>query len=278
MVHFLKLKYLKSFIVTISIYYVKLILRFEIKFLPIVIKIEGGLGGQLLNLWLLEYLESTGYFVMGDYSYFTSYNGQDDVSSWKWQATPFGYKLLKNQKYTLIKKILSLRDCELKFAHILKAACRRTESYKKIDQELLNSFEQLQLKNYLVIHQRKGDYLNVASYIINDKVIMDQVSSLCTECRTCVYLSDGPISERLKLFLSKRFQYLRFFDDNQLLPELSHLTLSKADTAIISNSQFSLSSGIFAKRTVFPPKWNGKKAWDEIFTSYISVHNENKNF
>ena len=255
--------------------YFTLAFKYKLTFLPLVIRVEGGLGGQLLNIWLIEYLQGMGFRVIGDYTYFSSYRGQQSVSTWKWQANSFGYMLPKAQQYTLLKKVFSLRDTELKFKHMLLAVRSRNMSYAMIDQDLLDSFEFLKIGDYLVIHQRQGDFLNVSSYIITDEVIMDQVSSLSTEYQTCLYLSDGMISDKLKLFLSERFNYLRIFDDNQVSPELSHLILQKANTAIISNSQFSLSSGIFAKRTIFPPKWNGKKSWDDIFNSYVALHNEN---
>ena len=275
MVNFLKLKYLKKIIAKLSSQYVGLVLCYKIKFLPIVIKVEGGLGGQLLNVWLIDYLKESGFLVVGDYSYFTSYNGTQGVSSWKWQAEPFGYQLPEIEKYRLLKKTLSFRDCVLKFSYMLMALHQRTEVYKVVDDKLISSFEILQLSEYLVIHQRKGDYLNVSSYIINDQVIIDQLSSLNTECQTCVYLSDGVISNKLKGFILEKFRLFRCFDDNRVSPELSHLILSKAEIAIISNSQFSLSSGVFARKTIFPPKWNGNKDWDIIYTSYIHSHNEN---
>ena len=272
------MKFLISLHASIVQAYFSLALKYKLTFLPLVIRVEGGLGGQLMNIWLIEYLEGMGYSVAGDYSYFKRYRGQNGVSAWGWQAEAFGYKPPKAHKYTLVKKVLSLRDSELKFMHTLVAIRSRNNSYAKIDQELLDSFAFLNIRDHLVIHQRKGDYFNVASYVIDDKTIMDQVSSLITNCITCVYLSDGVISEELQVFLSERFQTLLQFDNNQISPELSHITLSKANTAIISNSQFSLSSGIFAKNTIFPPKWNGQKAWDDIFKSFVWVYNENKNF
>ena len=114
-----------------------------------------------------------------------------------------------------------------------------------------------QVTDAAVIHLRRGDYLNVASHIVDDKVVGRLLSPLAELVRDVVLVSDGPISGELLSLTSGLFEGVR--DASDLPWDQAHTAMRMARVLVTSNSQFSLAAGLLREHglTITPAKWWG---------------------
>ena len=217
----------------------------------------------VLSTSIYYYLKNKGKKVYADLSYFDkpkhiATEGKiGDISHWDWQLIPFGifkssFDNINNNdtnKYNYIYD--GIEKTRLAFEAL------QTESIKKIFfiKQLSANTLVNNLGDYLCIHIRRGDYINVASYLIDDDLFIDIAKKFHSLINSIVIVSDSKIDKKY------REQSLLYFKEVILLDEINefdaHKIMRNARILICSNSQFSLIAGLLStKALVFlPKKW-----------------------
>ena len=114
------------------------------------------------------------------------------------------------------------------------------------------------INNYLCIHVRRGDYVNVASYLVDDNMFIELANKIAGLVSCIVIVSDSAIKDSFRNAICNVYQKAIFLDSVE--PITAHRIMRNARVLICSNSQFSLIAAILNKRAlVFLPKtWFGK--------------------
>jgi len=231
---------------------------------PIVVTFTGGMGAQIISAAIYFYLINLGFEVYADLSYFNKmpYKAEEkqkgDISQWGWQLDCFG--LLPDSFHTLIntdrKKQKIIPDGIEKV--ILGMNALKMDSIKKIfiESNLLDEILPIKYrKNYLCIHIRRGDYLSLARYIVDDKLFIDIAKKTVGLVSGVVVLSDSVIDNSFRCEMSRLYKNSLFLDEIDAID--AHRIMRNANFLICSNSQFSLTAGLLNNNGLIflPKKW-----------------------
>lgn len=224
---------------------------------PQLVFIEGGLGSQILNVlrfWNLQEVNSDKH-VKCDLSYF---NYSDRSNLWNWELGQFGIELNQFAMYESKSKFNKYRE-KLDYLNLneLNSNYWRSIRNKYIDRfsfphettraSLNNLLGKEILGNYCAIHIRRGDYLSVASKLVQVNEYLEVTSKLLLLLPDNILLvSDSPISREViskfeKILCEKKIFSL---DDPNLDPYFIHCTLRMAKVLITGNSTFSFSAAL----------------------------------
>lgn len=238
----------------------------------VVISFTGGMGAQILSCGIYFDLFEKGFKVAADLSYFDGnemepYQLDNGLTHWHWQLYDFGISkdffstdFGKKHVYVsdgLLKSELAFNaflnpKVKIKFADI---------TFKNIQNECLLKYGvNFSNPNYLCLHIRRGDYLNVASYLVPDNYFLDISSKFIGLVDTIVVFSDSPLSADFTNEVKKGFMQSFLFENSNFSPFLTHSVMRHAKILVCSNSQFSFTAGILNDNLVILPKiWFGKE-------------------
>ena len=231
--------------------------------------IEGGLGSQILSV--ISFYNQQDKFGKSlakcDLSYF-DYNNQADL--WEWNLHNYGINLedlRKFQSHSRLNILLAKKD--------FLTGLEISQDYWKVSRtKYLDRFpineEQLQVFLYKVsnkfkptsygaIHIRRGDYLQVASKVIElDEYIkfLENIKSVLP--KFSFIITDSPLSPSERQQLTKAIGIDRetiILDGPGYDSFILHCLMRSADVLITSNSTFSFSAGLLGRegQTVFSP-------------------------
>ncbi len=242
-----------------------------------VIPIEGGLGAQIFGTMLFDHLKesNSSESVFADLTYFdrTPFVAGDNqgVSVFKWDLDYYGIckeefrkEIPKKpnflQRYLFKKPSLSyLYDGTPERTQLLGEVWDKKWDFRfpilssDVDKALKILGEDL---NTVVVHLRRGDYLNVASHIVSDDCVIDLLKKISYfHISKVIFLSDSPVDTSYyarHLQTIKRFE--AFVSDDIFL---THALLRLGRIVVTSNSQFSLSAALLNKDGLvfMPRKW-----------------------
>ena len=223
--------------------------------------IEGGLGSQILSI--ISFWERQEEFGAGiarcDLSYFSSPNRG---SLWNWELDNFGISLneLHGFESTSVTKILRMKsdflsEIELNTNYWIEVRKKYLNRFY-FNPQLMNEFveeitKSKDLKSFAAVHIRRGDYLKVASKVIDFNeylVLLKAIQGLIP--KYLFIISDSQLQEKEKETLGELFGYnhnLVFLDDPYLDSLLIHCILREADVLVTSNSTFSFSAALLGK-------------------------------
>jgi Glycosyl transferase family 11 len=237
--------------------------------LPIVIVFAGGMGTQILQAATYFYYKKQGLKVFADVSYFDrplslAKEGQiGQLTHWHWQLDQYGL-----QKHTF--------DISPGFkkgeADVIVDGQRMLEIGLSalVDPEINDKFPSVGVPNlsnlnvdeysYVCIHIRRGDYVNVASHLIDDEIFLNILKKFSQLTGALVVLSDSQINADFKEKVSFLFQRALFLD--QIDAVESHEIMRFSRVLICSNSTFSLTAAMLNKQAliVLPKQWYGDKS------------------
>jgi hypothetical protein len=232
---------------------------------PVVVTFSGGLGAQILSYVLLEALRAKGVPAEPDLTYFenapnTATTGlPGSISIWKWELDVFGIKIsdIKLLNTQLGKPIL--RDGLLKLKLSLS-------SFSEIDVNKLFQFDRsdatsqnyrtttLGSEPYMCLHLRRGDYLNVASHLVDDQRLEAAALKFKNLFAKVLILSDSHIPPDLFCTLRAYYGPHLHIIDREPDPQFSHSLMRNCDLLIGANSQFSLTAGLLSGNIQLSPK------------------------
>ena len=240
---------------------------------PIAITFTGGMGAQIISAAIYFHLRDKGSTVYADLNYFNRepYRAKEgvkgDISHWDWQLQNFGLSPHSFQSIPeeLQGKCKLIVDGPKKLIMGIEALKREIISEKFIDEGIESCLREYLpfefLPRYLCIHIRRGDYLNVASHLVDDKDFLDLAKKLSGHFEFVSVVSDSSISEMIKREIQKIYKKAIFLDDVDAVT--SHRVMRGASGLLCSNSQFSIVVAILNKKALvfIPAKWYSE---DEI--------------
>lgn len=234
------------------------------KRLPTVVVFAGGMGTQIIQAAAYFSLRSSGHAVFADLSYFdteakiaeTGKTGE--LTHWFWQLDQFG---LRRESFVQNPAMNNSN------AEILRDGARMTElglnalSQPDIRSRFVDATDIGDilpadvLKNFLCVHIRRGDYVNVASHLISDDEFVKLLEKFSSLSNCAVILSDSPIQSSFRDRVSAQYGNVYFFDD--IDPYTSHRIMRRARILVCSNSTFSLTAAALNPNAlvVIPKRW-----------------------
>lgn len=223
--------------------------------------IEGGLGSQILSV-ISFWERQERYGVENakcDITYFSTPNREN---LWNWELDQYRISLIELKKFESdgYRKILRMKsdflsEIELNTNYWIEVR-KKYFSRFQFGPELVPEFIQRvtkskELKPYGAVHIRRGDYLKVASKVINFDEYMLLLQSIHKLVpKDLLIISDSQLQNQEKETLVNIFgqsHNLVFLDDPQLDPFLIHCILREADLLVTSNSTFSFSAALLGK-------------------------------
>jgi hypothetical protein len=171
------------------------------------VHIEGGLGSQIfgvISFW--ERQERYGVSVAKcDLSYFTSQN-RGDLWNWQLHRYQIGLKDLQGYESVTIGNILKLKsdflsEFEINSGYWIQARKKYLDRFY-FDPMLLNDFRKKfaefeDVHSYGAVHIRRGDYLKVASKVIEFNEYLELLISIQKLIpKDLLIISDSPLHER----------------------------------------------------------------------------------
>ena len=236
---------------------------------PVMIKFEGGMGNQLLNAALYFYLENSGKKVYADLSYFekethvAEVGRKGEISHWPWQLSEFGIMQSEFQRLEppikLKKSEVNLLDDGNKLQMVLNALKKDDIRRRfKIDENIEYILPNFQKFDYLCIHIRRGDYVNVASHLVSDEQFIQQAKKFSGLISNAVILSDSPISNEMRHAFTDHYTKILFLDNTDAMSAHKIMRLSRI--LVCSNSQFSMIGAALNPKALvlLPMQWLGK--------------------
>ena len=229
------------------------------KSLKNIVRIEGGLGSQLIGLLEYEFRRIDNPSVRADVSYFLQ-KSSEEISNgstiWSWQLDRYGYYLSDFSEHAkfydkYLGVILSYSARKNKMKQSCKLPWRDFAKKLPLADGLQCYFDDYKIspeKNFAVIHVRRGDYLRVASKLV---FLEESISVL----KRFMPLVDGPIfvssdeklSEKDLAFCNTHLSPSRLIILNPNVDlHIVHGLMRCANLLVTSNSTFSWTAGMLS--------------------------------
>lgn len=252
--------------------------------MPRIVTFTGGLGAQILSAAGYLYLQKinekqNGTEIIGSYlgyfnnNYHLATPGvKGDISHWKWELGCYGmemsdFKEIQGDKADYLwdgfEKInfgfLGLKDPEI-------------AKYFPVGIDILKYRESLfGSQSYACLHIRRGDYVNVASYVVSDKSFFRVVKKIGKFVKNLLVVSDSPLSIEM-------VDSLQSLSINTIVavggePHFTHGLMRLSDILICSNSQYSMTAAALRDEfslTLYPSQHDGDEfSYSNIFLKSI---------
>lgn len=226
----------------------------------------GGLGTQIIQAASYWRLHDSGCLVGADLSYYDTDArlakiGEVGTSShWPWQLDHYGMNRDKFHPLDpeIRKGAYSLRDGK-ELMVLGLTALRRAEIRDRFEPLSSHGATQSFISDteYICVHVRRGDYLNVASHVVPDMAFTQLSQKLKGLLPKVVFVSDSPFGTTFKLHIEGLFHKAIFLDD--IDPLSSHWIMRQARILVCSNSTFSLTAAMLNPEAlvILPKKWFG---------------------
>jgi hypothetical protein len=243
------------------------LLAINVSPLPYLITFTGGMGAQMISAAIYFQMKFENKEVYADLSYFDKPKEQavDGVkgkaSHWGWQLESFGLNktMFLNTNDANSKKCIVIEDGANKLSLALNAFTNdNVNNLFKIEPNSIAHLIDKNNINYLCIHVRRGDYLNVATHLTSDSDFFALAQRLKNMVNHVVVVSDSKIPPEFQFRMSEFFSKATFLDNVNEYE--SHCIMRSARILVCSNSQFSLVAAILNKSgLIFLPRvWFGK--------------------
>jgi hypothetical protein len=222
------------------------------------IAFEGGFGSQVLAYIEMEFFAYKKFDFDLDLSYFTTEDLQSIDAHRPWRLSKFGIEIADIQ--STAKKNRKIRSSEFRSTNrdLWDFGKKNAERFFPFDSKPVLDF----LKNngidtkkkFTAIHIRRGDYLQLSSKIVTDQEVMDLVSKLSNLINDFIVISSDsvlsrPMSKFFNQFALTRGKKILVLDSLEVDEVLIHQVFRLSDILICSNSTFSFSAAILAKKS-----------------------------
>lgn len=235
----------------------------------------GGMGAQILSAAIYFDLQALGIPVKADMSYFSrvphvAVPGNDkEISHWDWQLEQYGIMqddFLSHFEDSATSTEYLLPDGALKLRLAMRALQKKEIRARFPLPPLEDCLEALPESSlslaslpYICIHVRRGDYLNVASYLVPEEDFLLLCERFKSLVMAAVVVSDSSLTNEVKQKLQFIFPNLLVLDGAAASPFITHCVMRHSTILVCSNSQYSLTAGGLNEGLVLLPKeWIGK--------------------
>lgn len=238
------------------------------KNLPTVVAFAGGMGTQIIQAAVYFSLKKEGRPVYADLSYFATDARMAEVGNpgqlthWFWQLDQFGLPQSSfEQKAGLNKHNADILHDGARMVTLGLKALADPEiqrQYQDVSSDLSVLPDEVR-SGFLCIHIRRGDYVNVASHLIQDDEFISLINRFSGLVNHAVILSDSPIKQDFRDAVRPSFASALFLDD--IDPYTSHRIMRNARILICSNSTFSLTAATLNPNAlvIIPKRWYADK-------------------
>jgi hypothetical protein len=237
----------------------------------IVVTFTGGMGAQIISAAIYLSFQNAGRKVYADLSYFNqdehvaTAGNAGEISHWSWALDVFGIQRTAFEELTgyAKKQVELIEDGPKKLALGLEAL--RLPAVQDCF-AIKNSVDDIiplgVAADYLCIHIRRGDYVNVASHLVSDSEFVALAAKFKGLVKHIVVVSDSPVDAGLRQAISAGYEQASFLDNIDAFA--SHRVMRAARILICSNSQFSLIAALLNRRALvlLPKQWFGGKDRD----------------
>lgn len=238
----------------------------------VIVTFTGGLGAQIFSAAIYYYLKGKGRAVYADLDYFrqpgktATVGNKGEASHWNYELGEYGLPLevflTKKFKNTFFKRNRPhvIADGAEKVKLAIEAL--RQQEIKKLfpinNSVARESSEVSGGNDYLCIHIRRGDYVNVASHLVEDADFVNFAEPLSNFVSAVIVISDSDVPDTVREKLSGLFKSCFFVVGGNL--HIAHALIRQAKYLVCSNSQFSLSAALLnevGQQIFVPTKWFG---------------------
>ena len=221
---------------------------------------EGGLGSQILS-----YIDFANNPRRVDLSYFrfppVADNAGPDI--WQWELHRYGIKLDDFSEYENSKPFnpwITRRPSTLEYSSRVqrRSSIEKLKPHKNIQEHFpintpalikaLEEFE-IELDRTVSIHIRRGDYVRVASRLVEYREYENVLKSISLQPNyKLLFLSDSELPSEVKEYFKKVFadRKVEFFSENDISTHLTHDLMRMSKVLITANSTFSISAGLLS--------------------------------
>ena len=238
----------------------------------VVVTFTGGLGAQIFSAAIYYYLMGKGRTVYADLDYFrqpaktATVGNKGEASHWNYELGEYGLPMegfsTKKFKKTFFKRNMPhvIPDGAEKMELAIEALRHREiKKYFPVKSAVAEECRKITGGNdYLCIHIRRGDYVNVASHLVDDMDFVNLAKSLSNFVTAVIVISDSEVSGMVKESLPGLFKHCSFIVGGNL--HSAHALIRQAKYLVCSNSQFSLSAALLneiGQQVFVPTKWFG---------------------
>ena len=239
-----------------------------------VITFTGGLGAQIMSAAGYFYLKETGVTVSGYTGYFDTpphlaeIGKNGDISHWSWELDQYGlsrqnFSWDESPDYEIIQD--GPEKVRLAFLGLQVDAIQKkfpiVDSAREAIQQMFAG------QSYACVHIRRGDYVNVASFMIKDDAYFLAIKRIARLVKNILIVSDSPITSDLMGMLGTlQFNVITAIGGS---PHQALGMLRLSDILICSNSQVSYAAAALRgidELTFFPARHDGD------LNSYVNTH------
>ena len=231
-----------------------------------VMTFTGGLGAQIFSASGYYYLQSLGEQVSAHTAYFdiqphlAEPGRVGDMSHWSWELDSYGISRNSFLKYNVHSggEIIWDGAEKIKYGFLGLQDINIRKKFPILDSARTTISEMFDGQSYACVHVRRGDYLNVASHVIQDAVYFKAIKRLCKIVKNVLIISDSEIAASL-------INMLRTLNCNVVTavggsPLLAHGLMRLSDVLVCSNSQLSYTAGALRdldELTFYPSQHDG---------------------
>ncbi|HEY1089612.1 MAG TPA: hypothetical protein VGE47_00835 [Burkholderiaceae bacterium] len=225
-----------------------------------VISFTGGMGAQLFSAAAYFYLEQQGVPVAADMRYFSraesiaTPGNKGQVSHWGWDLDRFGLPLSAFRTATQGELIPDS-------AEKIRLAMLGFNQAEVVARFPIHPAAQAQAQQmfggqpFACLHVRRGDYLNVATYVVSDDALFRAIAKVSRLVKHLLIVSDSPLSEQMVGLINTLPLNAVVAVGGEAA--LVHGLMRLADVLVCSNSQFSFSAAVMRDRfslTLYPAR------------------------
>jgi len=237
---------------------------------PRIVIFAGGLGAQIINAAVYLSIKNAGQPVFADLSYFDEPENvavvgkPGDCSHWKWMLLPFGLSPASFEcpppSITKHNSNILQDGVEMMELGLEALAQPKIQEVLKLSSSINDTLPFSLPTNFLCMHVRRGDFVNVASHLVADEEFFSLVKKFSNLVSHAVVISDSPIGVDFRNTVSSYFNKV-FFLDNNIDAHIAHHTMRSARILICSNSTFSLTAAALNPNAlvIIPKQWYGGK-------------------
>ena len=228
-----------------------------------IVRIEGGLGSQLIGLLTYESKRMNSPKTRADVSYFIKQDSEvnaSGVSVWNWELDKYGYNLddfrEQSKFYDKFLGVINSKNSNKAKDFINKSRRIPWREYaEKLPiaaslNDYLKNFELTPQDNFSVIHVRQGDYLKVSSRILKLEEAVDIFKHFLADSNEPIFVtSDGSLSDDDLKYCKESFSEIPFIIvESRMDLHLVHGLMRSARLLVTSNSTFSWTAGMLSIR------------------------------